>query len=909
MKAFASKLCLTLILFVLAGCGPGLCVDRESCALGALLTSESGANFGVRGFYATPSISVSLRNAGQTAATEISAGSVTAPFDFLGGSYPGAGGTCGSTLDPAAVCTLIFSFSVPPPPAATYSGSVTLNYYDGSAFTSTALDILGNADNGMLATIRGFGGWVTSLVVSPHGIYASGLFYSYGSTQLNRIARLGLDFSVDSTFVTGNGFTGFNDLGASAILPLADGDILLAGQLSDYNGTLVQQIARLNSDGTLDPGFVTGSGFSGGYPRTAVLARDSSGDIYVGGSADQYNGATINYIVRLNSDGSRDAGFNTGTGFNLVVGDPVQSIAVSLDTAGAAVDDLYVGGKYTSFNGTAGLGGLVRLNSDGSLDTAFATGTGATGGSANVSTVAPALDGSGDVYVGGDFTTFNGVAGLGSIVRLNANGSRDAGFATGTGFNNSVYRVFPALDSSGDVYVLGSFTSLNGTPVKNIIRLNANGTIDSGFAGFNLSMSSAIALVDDGTYDLIAAGGWSDGTSFLQGPVRIGSDGVVKASVGGLSDTGGIRFNFGVSATAPLADGKFYLGGSMTTYGTSTLGRIVRMLPEGTVDSSFVVGTGFNSHVNRVVPAIDSSGDIYVSGSFSSYQGTTGLGGIIRLNSDGSRDTAFATGTGGDSDSLPILPANDGSGDVYLGGYFTNFNGTVGVNRIIRLNSDGSRDTTFATGTGFTGGVGTVYALALAIDGDVYAGGMFTTFNGTGGLGGIVRLNPDGSRDAAFATGTGFNSADVRAIVPATDGSGDVYIGGQFTTFNGSAVGSVVRLNSDGSRDTAFTFQSTTLTLGVIAAPDTTGDLYAIGCYDTYGGETVKRLVRINPDGTKDPAFVSEGFDEWSGTSCPQDIAPARDGTADVYVVHPHYSYNGTATGFVTRIAPDGTME
>ena len=90
------------------------------------------------------------------------------------------------------------------------------------------------------------------------------------------------------------------------------------------------------------------------------------------------------------------------------------------------------------------------------------------------------------------------------------------------------------------------------------------------------------------------------------------------------------------------------------------------------------------------MPAGDGSGDIYVGGYFYTYQGTISNN-IIRLNADGSADTAFAVGTGFDYSSVyTIAPAGDGSGDIYVGGTFTSYNGTFLIDRIARLAIDGT---------------------------------------------------------------------------------------------------------------------------------------------------------------------------------------------------------------------------
>ena len=89
------------------------------------------------------------------------------------------------------------------------------------------------------------------------------------------------------------------------------------------------------------------------------------------------------------------------------------------------------------------------------------------------------VDGSGDVYVGGIFTAYNGSISR-RIVRINSDGSLDAGFAVGNGFDSSVDAM--ALDGSGDIYAGGAFTDYDGTSVTRIVRLNPDGSVDPGFS-------------------------------------------------------------------------------------------------------------------------------------------------------------------------------------------------------------------------------------------------------------------------------------------------------------------------------------------------------------------------------------------------------------------------------------------
>lgn len=370
---------------------------------------------------------------------------------------------------------------------------------------------------------------------------------------------------------------------------------------------------------------------------------------------------------------------------------------------------------------------------------------GTIGFNARVSSIAPALDGSDDVYVGGDFTIYKNL-GANRIARLNNDGSLDTGFVTGTGFNNSiplpsvccdrVKTVAVATDGSGDVYVGGTFTSYNGTPVGRIARLNLDGSLDMGFV---------------------------TGTGF-----------------------------------------------------------------------DYVPGTGFTGGVKIIVPANDASGDIYVGGVFTNYNGTVVGSGLIRLNDDGSLDTGFSTGSGWGEDV--IVPATDGSGDIYVA--------RDSSPHIARLNDDGSVDAGFDTGpSGFDD---EVRAIAVATDGsdDVYVAGFLSDYNGTTVASGLARLNSDGTYEAGFVTDPGFFGSS-NFIIPVTDGSNDIYV----------ASGDIVRLNDDGSVDTGFDTNPVILNASpscAALATDGSGDVYVGGSFRNFLGGSPVNLARYTSGG----AFV-----------------------------------------------------
>jgi uncharacterized delta-60 repeat protein len=351
-----------------------------------------------------------------------------------------------------------------------------------SWFLQGGLNDFGFAD---FEDIFGANNTTTSIAIQPDGkILVGGTFTTFNDTIVNRIARLNVDGTLDTAFTSDTG-TGPN----SAVYSIAiqsDGKIVLGGSFTTFNGTTVNRIVRLNSDGTLDTAFTTNTG-TGANSDVRAIAIQSDGKIVLGGSFTTFNGTTVNRIVRLNSDGTIDTGFNTGTGPNSAV----YSIAIQPD------GKILIGGFFSTFNDTI-VNRIARLNVDGTLDTAFASNTG-TGPNFAVDSIAIQPDGK--ILIGGDFTLFNDTT-VNSIARLNADGTLDTAFTsnTGTGANNIVYEI--AIQPDGKILIGGDFTLFNDTTVNSIVRLNSDGTLDTAFTtntgtGANSTVWS-IAIQSDG---------------------------------------------------------------------------------------------------------------------------------------------------------------------------------------------------------------------------------------------------------------------------------------------------------------------------------------------------------------------------------------------------------------------------
>ena len=354
----------------------------------------------------------------------------------------------------------------------------------------------------------------------------------------------------------------------------------------------------------------------------------------------------------------------------------------------------------------------------------------------------------GKILICGSFTAYKG-ASANRIIRLNSDGSIDLTFDNSIGFNSFVFNM--ALQSDGKIVVVGQFTSYKGVTANRIIRLNSDGSIDL-------------------TFD------------------------------------NSIGFNTSASIVQLQSDGKIIVGGAFSTYKGVSANRIIRLNTNGTIDASFVYGTGFNSLFGVIAIAIQTDGKILVGGDFTLYQGLTNNK-IIRLNSNGSKDVTFDNSIGFDIGfglSVNFITLQP-DGKIICFGNFTTYKG-VSANRIIRLNTVGSKDVTFDNSIGFNG---STLSGTLQTDGKILVIGQFTTYKGITAEN-IIRLNSDGSIDVTFDNSIGLNTrGDYISLL--ADGS--MICTGLFTSYKGFINNRIVKLNSSGNILSVLELGSETYTL------------------------------------------------------------------------------------------------
>jgi uncharacterized delta-60 repeat protein len=176
--------------------------------------------------------------------------------------------------------------------------------------------------------------------------------------------------------------------------------------------------------------------------------------------------------------------------------------------------------------------------------------------------------------------------------------------------------------------------------------------------------------------------------------------------------------------------------------------------------------------------ALQNDGKILLGGNFNTPDGSASL---VRLNADGSLDTSFS------GDHVPILYPKallaQPDGTIFAAGVAD----SSGKGFVRRLNANGSVDPSF-NAPPFDG---CVEAIALDSEGGVIVGGSFS--------GKIARLNSDGTADPNWTI-----TCDGTVKTIAIDNDGDILIGGAFSKVGEAQHRGIARLHADAKNNTTL---------------------------------------------------------------------------------------------------------
>jgi uncharacterized delta-60 repeat protein len=607
----------------------------------------------------------------------------------------------------------------------------------------------------------------------------------------------------------------------TAISVLPDGKVIIAGNISSIGKTPTTAVVKLHPDGTLDKTFKT-SIYLNESARITALFVDNSGKVLVGSNNYTLNGR--NCLIRLNPDGKFDETFSVGNDLQFI-----NKIQQQPD------------GKYIVSSWTGN--GLTRLNSDGSIDATFDPYQEEFGHY----TGALQLLSDGQLICAIHFTSVSSGLAVGKLVKLNADGSLDETFETGTcdeSISDETFINDIKIQPDGKILIAGQFDGFKEQEADGIFRLNEDGTIDETF-----TTSGVINSILD---------------RYQNNEIEISEDGKILV------------------AGSPL--------GAPLSY------KVLRLNADGSMDATFSIASFELPDNTPFQPLIELDDErIYVAGDHLSCNNVKGFG-ITAINTSGLIIEDFSPKAGGNPVVNTAYKQKDGK--IIIGGEFSQVDGFY-INNIIRFNADGSVDTTFLENIG-TGTNAAVRAINAQSDSSLIIGGDFNSVNGfETGL--LARIKPNGLVDTEFIAHVqkDFVGEGVNKIL--VDSKDQIIIGGAFIYANNEPRTGFAVFNPDGTLN-----PSIGATPIISNSEFRVADMVYQSNKKLLVGGTIHNeadnygfLVRLNTDGTVDPGFLNSVSDIYVSNLAVIDSNK---------IIVGNHTYSSDDKNYLTQLGADGEI-
>ena len=399
-----------------------------------------------------------------------------------------------------------------------------------------------------------------------------------------------------------------------------------------------------------------------------------------------------------------------------------------------------------------------------------------------------------------------------------------------------------------------------------------------------------------------------------------------------------IGTNGTVVKAVPLDGGNLMLLGSFTNYDNKgvvkRINRITRIFPDGTWDRSLLTGEGANGTINSMTRL---NGFFYIAGGFGGYAQQGGINRIAKISTSGVLDTMevktylqksryiskFNGGVDGNINNVYAFNGKiiaTGNFSYYLRRRFdmptvkyldSTITDSTDVRQLARFDENGKLDSTWrfdknavgyrgTLGKSLPGGNGSLNSL-MHEDGKILCFGQFTTFDNTN-VGRIVRLNPDGSIDQTFNVG-GTGADDWIYNLTYDQASNKYIVVGRFRTFNGKLSTHIVKLNYDGTVDASFAPKEFTAGQPQYAKILSDGLIVVSGDFRTYDTVIRNGFLIMNPDGTLADGYNTIGnvngssqkfFDVYETKSA--------DGKRALLIMGSFYSFDNKPRNNIVRV-------
>lgn len=799
-------------------------------------------------------------------------------------------------------------------------------------------------------------------VDSSGNIFVAGNFLSYNSILRNDIIKLDSNGNLSSF-----NFAGLNTPPSNTIKTIAlqsDGKILIGGGFV-HSPSGKKNLLRINADGTLDTGF-SHSVDEPFYDIGKILLQATGKIVILGGFKSIGSVARAN-VARLNTNGSLDLCFVPGVGGS---SDPAGDGILDLN------QDIFVVGSFNTYDGYA-RNNLAKLkgktvnnlianndtfnviqngspNSINVLNNDYFNNVKPTVSDVNITTSTP-----NPIATGINFSTATGT------ITVSANalpGTYIFSYTlcpkTGCGdcktAKVTIKVNWPTINAIDDTVIAKNCSEIThnvlandtqaGIPVDQIFN-NVKITL-SGTSPFSFNTNTGIVTIPAGT----PAGTYTFNYTICT-PSTLNCDtATFKITLQDLianDDSGIVLVNTNSTAVSNILLNDSYFGSAatlsnvnITVINTShpnitlngTAINVSSAVPIGIYTLTYKIcssDASCNSCVTAVVtitvttppsqPGMradhnvyhiktQSSSKIIIAGIFKHYNYIP-VNGIARLNNDLTLDQSFnpsgayLSGTAVSLQAIAIQP-ND---RIIVAGEFDVFSG-VPAKHIARLLENGNPDLSFSSGSGVSwiNPNAAITAVAIQNDGRIIIGGRFNKYDGVT-RNGIARLYPNGALDPSFDPGSGFIGQGPNSIVIQPDGK--ILIGGVFTGYKGQPMNKIGRLDASGNIDPSFNSSNS---ISVVSEDDVNlflqkdGRIFLYGLFSNFNNSGKNNIVRLSSGGNIDPSFTGTGSPV--GTRIwAVDVDPI---TGQVYIGG-EFSYfnNNSSSHYFTRTSSTGIVD
>lgn len=564
----------------------------------------------------------------------------------------------------------------------------------------------------------------------------------------------------------------------------ADGKTIIVGTFTNFNGSGVSKIVRLNYDGSVDTTF--NINLQGYYTGKNVTIQ-STGKIIIeldNFSTFQYNGITIGNRIRLFENGNFDNSFNY--------------TPISFDRLKLLKNDEFLSWSENSSSEVT----ISKLDQNGFASSNFNSITlkklAIPSSSITNVIIGNAISDNNNIYLIGKFDLANNSSKK-DIIKFDYLGNLNTNFnlniTNTSGLDTDIHHINFFFNNR--ILLIGSFINANGTPKENIISIDESGSLDNTFLGLKIKGYAGVSsFIRNENFYIV-----NNVESYNDFPVKsyfsIDQNGNILTH----NKTKGIDnfVNIGLQN-----DGKILVSTYLNEKynGTKIKGSLLRLLPNGEIDNTFNFGGGSGIGVtlttltSKTKVETDTNNKIYVPYSSSSVLKHNGLNynNIIRLNSDGTIDTGFTTGTGFRTSSNNLASISktklqlDNKLLVKTGA--SSYNGQS-VYKLARLNYNGTLDVNFKNN----------FQLSYPLhDFVLLSNSKILVCTPEMGVYKIYRYNSDGTYDATFNNITNLGSNPPIMIKEGLDGS--IYV--TKATDSSGISGTLMKYTSEGIQVTTF---------------------------------------------------------------------------------------------------------